>query len=1616
MAWSTLPVKTEQALTGCSDTATIGQYDTAWAITRLNRDGFGNVTASNEVGDNSNGSLNNVITTTFDSFYNLFPIEQARSGHYNTGFKETGSYYGVWSKPGVAPTISLSDSRAYWGAMAEYCALNNVCTRQSYDSFGRPINRWDQEISGSAWDTTANATVQWSYNAPNSISKVVNGVTYTGPSTYAVTEWHAPRCYGNFVRKLYDGIGQLVSEQKAAQRWEKVLDGCGTTHTYNEVDTYNAYNSLGQIVKTTVPKAISSITVDPTTNNQNPADGNTWWRRSPDWSLPATTITYDALGRTLKTVAPNGEEIQTHYRGRQTFSLGIGRNGDPTKVLSWQEADAYGNLGWVRSGTWNGTNPTVDNEIALAHDVMGNLTSVVNGGSGAGSNMTYDLLGHKLSMVDTDLGSWTYAYDRNGRLTRQTDGKNQTTCLYYEARLFRLAAKEYTTGTSCAGITSWDPISRPVVSGVSFDLQYQYDQGSAASRGQLTAVDYTDNHWDKALLYNSNGQLISETVSIAGAASNYTTRYGYDTYLRPQTTIYPDGEVLTTTYNSMGLPLTLTSSLSPTTPLAGSANYDEAGRLTRLNYPAGGNLWRTNLYYGWTLSPWGIADGNSNGRLQFSSLGTAPYDPATQNATGYNRMALDYRYDSFGNVKYYMDGAAWYAFSYDSQNRLTRGYDGATWLGTGYTFQVTANGQPYTYDSAGRLTNYEGSGYTAFRGHAVTHVGGTQRYWYDANGNMTTRWTPNGNQALAWDTENHLSSISGAGGDESYKYDADGQRVKKSEENATTYYPNSLYEVSTFTRTINNPGFESLSGWATVKNWPNTSFLQTNWGSADNRSGNYGVNISNHAYGLLESPAIAVTAGSTYSLTVWLRGEIDPDDSTGVYLVRAQFYNSSNVLTGTIDVANTSIITTVWTRQGGALTAPSGSSTVRIQLYSYMNDGWVAFDDVELRAMVGGVPGTNLVSNAGFESAGTWREVPNSAYPNTAIYRSTWGSSTPHSGSYAYVISNEGYASLTSGSIAVSANTGYDLAAYVRGQIDREAMGGELIFKSYFYNGTTLLSTLDKVIPSSTVLSSTGWINVSNRITTPVNTTSMKVEIHNGMFNGWIAYDDLTLKQVGSSTNLLSDPGFENATSGWTANLLSEFPTTMLWKGTWGPGAPRTGTYSYVFSNWADGYWKPTKVAARAGEQYDLYVWLKGKLDAETSQGKFLIRANFYDASGTFLSRTDITGMNPGAITTWTRVGGQVTAPANSASLEVQYLLYMSSGWVNIDDVEVTVVAPAAASEVTKYYYFGGQRVAMRKNGALTYLHGDHLGSTVLETNASGAVVNDEKYKAYGKQRDTGTVSTDHRFTGQKEDASGLQYFNARFYDPVIGMFVSPDTIVPDAGNVFDYNRFMYARGNAMKYNDPSGHCIWDLCIIEGIGLIEVLALAGGTAGYYSYALSPDAEQNKKQAVAAIADLVTDVGDLISPTSEQPSAPSVLADPLPTEQKPIVTTYPMADESPSLQVTTVFPSSSTETLQLPGFTLTQPNAGDQIVTASSALRPGKRFSTKELEGDGARLLRKDTANVDSQEFKDYMRSLGKGFKQSEWKYVMETWEYSDGSTVEPCVSIIGETNSSLKLV
>ncbi|NJN93666.1 MAG: RHS repeat-associated core domain-containing protein [Anaerolineales bacterium] len=123
-------------------------------------------------------------------------------------------------------------------------------------------------------------------------------------------------------------------------------------------------------------------------------------------------------------------------------------------------------------------------------------------------------------------------------------------------------------------------------------------------------------------------------------------------------------------------------------------------------------------------------------------------------------------------------------------------------------------------------------------------------------------------------------------------------------------------------------------------------------------------------------------------------------------------------------------------------------------------------------------------------------------------------------------------------------------------------------------------------------------------------------------------------------------------------------------------------------------------------------------------------------------------------------------------------------------------------SKVTKYYTFGASRVAMRQGNVVYYLHGDHLGSTSLTTNQSGVLVSQARYLPYGEERWTDKASpTDFGFTSQRKEAGfGLMDYNARYYSPYLGRFISADMVVPDATNPQDWNRYSYVGNNPLKY------------------------------------------------------------------------------------------------------------------------------------------------------------------------------------------------------------------------
>ncbi|SCL29481.1 RHS repeat-associated core domain-containing protein [Micromonospora pallida] len=136
------------------------------------------------------------------------------------------------------------------------------------------------------------------------------------------------------------------------------------------------------------------------------------------------------------------------------------------------------------------------------------------------------------------------------------------------------------------------------------------------------------------------------------------------------------------------------------------------------------------------------------------------------------------------------------------------------------------------------------------------------------------------------------------------------------------------------------------------------------------------------------------------------------------------------------------------------------------------------------------------------------------------------------------------------------------------------------------------------------------------------------------------------------------------------------------------------------------------------------------------------------------------------------------------------------------DDYEVDVTAGLA----TKYISVADTLVARADGTTRYWVHTDHQGSVQAQTNAAGVEVHRKRYGPYGEVLSTtGTLSYEPRgFTGQRHDAAGLVYLKARYYDPELGRFVSPDPIT-DGEDTVGLNRYAYAANDPINHVDPTG-------------------------------------------------------------------------------------------------------------------------------------------------------------------------------------------------------------------
>ncbi|MBV7518870.1 RHS repeat-associated core domain-containing protein [Ensifer sp. ENS12] len=125
----------------------------------------------------------------------------------------------------------------------------------------------------------------------------------------------------------------------------------------------------------------------------------------------------------------------------------------------------------------------------------------------------------------------------------------------------------------------------------------------------------------------------------------------------------------------------------------------------------------------------------------------------------------------------------------------------------------------------------------------------------------------------------------------------------------------------------------------------------------------------------------------------------------------------------------------------------------------------------------------------------------------------------------------------------------------------------------------------------------------------------------------------------------------------------------------------------------------------------------------------------------------------------------------------------------------------------TRYPHPDLRIVSVAQTGLVSpsFLHRDHLASVRYVTQNTGVVVEQNRYGAYGDPDDKG-VRTQKGYIGERFDPeTGLQYLNARYYDPQLGRFISPDDWDPTQPGV-GTNRYAYAGNDPVNNSDPNGH------------------------------------------------------------------------------------------------------------------------------------------------------------------------------------------------------------------
>ena len=509
----------------------------------------------------------------------------------------------------------------------------------------------------------------------------------------------------------------------------------------NNENTMTAYNAMLNIASTGYSTDDSSESSDTTDDTEETDDEDNW-------------IDYEVISESV-------DKSQTYMQTNTSY--------DTTGNYAVSETDEAGNtVSYTYDTNGNATSVTDGNNnvVSYTYNLNNDVTSVSSGS--AENQYSYNST-NSLSAITHNGFSYTFNYDVFNNLISTKIGDVAITTNTYSANNGNL------TKTTCANgdyiqytYDKYDNITK-FTSETGVIAEFVYNKKGLVAKAVDNSSETTTYYY-----YDFSGNLTGEYRQTDGGDLSYFLSYDSNGNNVEKTSINGQTKTITTGTDEDG------ESYVSNDGVTAKTTTDDFGRTTEVKTSRGeGN----SVYF----TQYEYADGNAENST------TNLISKLTQKYGADELVNYEYIYDGNGNItQIYENGTLAHKYTYDSLNQLKEEYDYINRFYINYSYDNCGNIQSkneqyldptYGYPSGSPTGNVYEYTDTEWKD-KVTKINGDTITYDEAGNPLSYR----DDMTMTWEHGRQLSSLQIADNSVSYKYDSNGMRTQKTDNNGTTYY------------------------------------------------------------------------------------------------------------------------------------------------------------------------------------------------------------------------------------------------------------------------------------------------------------------------------------------------------------------------------------------------------------------------------------------------------------------------------------------------------------------------------------------------------------------------------------------------------------------------------------------------------------------------------------------------------------------------------------------------------------------------------------------------------------------------------------------------------------